>query len=196
MKIGNKIIKYRKINKLSQEQLAEKLSVSRQTISNWELDITKPDVNQIKKLSFLFNVSIDEMLDNDLRDIIEKKVSNTEKISNENNKKIKIIIITLYFLILSFLIVFIIYCCFNKDFTNDYQFEVVCEQENSKIFLELSGELNEAGIYHQYLIKLREKNNEQILSEEVYFAGETFNEAIESMRHIKKTLINNGCKCK
>ena len=54
MKLGNKIIKLRKEKKLSQEELADKIGVSRQTISNWELNITKPDVSQLKKFSKIF----------------------------------------------------------------------------------------------------------------------------------------------
>lgn len=54
MELGNKIIKLRKREKLSQESLADKLNVARQTISNWELNITKPDINQIKKISKIF----------------------------------------------------------------------------------------------------------------------------------------------
>lgn len=42
--LGNKLVKLRKENKLSQDSLADKLGITRQTISNWELNITKPDI--------------------------------------------------------------------------------------------------------------------------------------------------------
>ena len=45
-------------------------------------------------------MSIDELLDNNTKDIIEKKISNTEKLTNKTNKYIKITLITLYFIIL------------------------------------------------------------------------------------------------
>ena len=99
MNLGNKIIKLRKRDKLSQEMLADKIGVSRQTISNWELNVTKPDTEYIKKISNVFGVSIDELLDNDIRDIMEKKISNTEKLTNKNTKNIKIVLVTLYFII-------------------------------------------------------------------------------------------------
>lgn len=44
MKIGKRIREYRKIYNLSQEQLADKIFVSRQTVSNWENDKTYPDI--------------------------------------------------------------------------------------------------------------------------------------------------------
>ena len=54
MSLGNSLFNARKKNGLSQEEVAEKLGVSRQTISKWELDETLPDIRQSKKLSTLF----------------------------------------------------------------------------------------------------------------------------------------------
>ena len=59
MEIGNKILELRKKNNLSQEALAEKIGVTRQTISKWELGETSPDIKQAKELSKVFNVSLD-----------------------------------------------------------------------------------------------------------------------------------------
>ena len=63
MKFEEKLSKLRKQNALSQEELAEKLNVSRQTISKWELGQTKPDSGKIQEIASLFNVSTDELLD-------------------------------------------------------------------------------------------------------------------------------------
>lgn len=65
MSLGKNILKLRKQNGLSQEQLSDKLNVSRQTISNWEIGETSPNSNQLKLLSKELKVSIDELLDND-----------------------------------------------------------------------------------------------------------------------------------
>ncbi len=62
--LGEKIYDYRKKNAMSQEILAEKLGVARQTVSNWETGETSPNPEQLKLLSQLFQVSIDELLDN------------------------------------------------------------------------------------------------------------------------------------
>ncbi|HEL6720414.1 TPA: helix-turn-helix transcriptional regulator, partial [Listeria monocytogenes] len=66
MEIGKRIREYRKIYNLSQEQLADKIFVSRQTVSNWENDKTYPDIQIIVSLSILFNVSLDELIREDL----------------------------------------------------------------------------------------------------------------------------------
>ena len=72
MDLGKKIFELRKKIGLSQEQLAEKLNVTRQTISKWELNETAPDIKQAKILSEIFQISLDELVDND----IEKNTSN------------------------------------------------------------------------------------------------------------------------
>lgn len=64
MNIGENILNLRKKEKLSQEQLAEKIGVTRQTISNWELGESSPDLKQAKELSKIFGVSLDDLTDN------------------------------------------------------------------------------------------------------------------------------------
>lgn len=57
--LGENILKLRKKLGLSQEQLGEKVGVTRQTISNWELNETSPNPEQLKLLSKALKVSID-----------------------------------------------------------------------------------------------------------------------------------------
>lgn len=64
MVLGKMIQKLRKDKNLSQEQLAEMLGVTRQSISKWELEEAVPDVSYIIKLSELFSMSVDELLGN------------------------------------------------------------------------------------------------------------------------------------
>lgn len=66
MELGNNLFNARKKSGLSQEDVAEKLGVSRQTISKWELGETLPDIRQSKKLSDLYHLSLDELIDFDL----------------------------------------------------------------------------------------------------------------------------------
>ena len=76
--LGEKIRNLRKENKISQEVLAEKLGVSRQSISLWENDQTMPSMENIIAIANIFGVSTDELLkDNDEKEI--------EEISNEEN---------------------------------------------------------------------------------------------------------------
>lgn len=93
MTLGKKILELRKKKGLSQEALSEIMDVTRQTISNWELDETSPNPEQLKMLSKEFNVSIDELLDNDIENVIVEKVSNTEKLSGVILKLLKFIVI-------------------------------------------------------------------------------------------------------
>ena len=79
--LGDKLLNLRKRSKLTQEEVADKLKVTRQTVSNWELNQTKPDIDQIKGLSKLYKVSVDELIDNDIKEILTEKVSNVEKLA-------------------------------------------------------------------------------------------------------------------
>ena len=81
MDLGKKILELRKKENLSQEQLAEKMNVTRQTISKWELNETTPDIKQAKELSKLFKISLDELTENDITTLVMQKVSNTEKLA-------------------------------------------------------------------------------------------------------------------
>jgi len=81
MNLGNKILELRKKKGFSQEQLAEKLNVTRQTISNWELEQTAPDINQAKEIAKIFTISLDELKDNDVKDVLVERISNTEKLA-------------------------------------------------------------------------------------------------------------------
>lgn len=76
MNFGEKITQIRKKYKLTQEELAEKLYVSRQTVSNWENCKCYPDIETIILISELFNVSLDELIKNDdkMVKIIDKKI--------------------------------------------------------------------------------------------------------------------------
>lgn len=72
MELSKQIKKYRKRDEYSQEQLAEKIYVSRQTISNWENNRSYPDVHNLMMLSVLFNVSIDELIKGDIKYLREQ----------------------------------------------------------------------------------------------------------------------------
>ena len=93
MEIGKKIMDLRKKSGFSQEELAEKIGVARQTISKWELGETSPDLKQAKELSKIFNVSLDELVDNDIKNILVEKTSNTEKLAGLILKLIKFMVV-------------------------------------------------------------------------------------------------------
>ena len=66
MRLGNSLFHARKKCGLSQEEVAEKLGVSRQTISKWETDETLPDIRQSKRMAVLYRVSLDDLIDFDI----------------------------------------------------------------------------------------------------------------------------------
>lgn len=84
MSLGNSLFQARKKSGLSQEEVAAKLGVSRQTISKWELDETLPDIRQSKNLSSLYHMTLDALVDFDLEvreieEIIEKTSEDTQQ---------------------------------------------------------------------------------------------------------------------
>lgn len=66
MTTGEKIQKLRKTSGMSQEQLAQKIAVSRQAISRWELDESRPDTENIMQVGKIFNVSTDFLLNDNI----------------------------------------------------------------------------------------------------------------------------------
>lgn len=84
MKFYEKLITLRKKALLSQEQLAERLNVTRQTISKWELGQSKPDMDKLKEISKLFEIDI-ETLTND--EISLENVNNVNNAKKEDKKK-------------------------------------------------------------------------------------------------------------
>ena len=112
--LGENIYRLRKLKGLSQEGLAEVVNVTRQTISNWELGETSPNPEQLKLLSKALGVSIDELLNNEIKGIIEEKVSNTERLAGIIIKILKVMGILFLVMLIIDVVVFIIFM-FNKE---------------------------------------------------------------------------------
>lgn len=76
IELGKQIKKHRQEVQLSQEKLADRVYVSRQTISNWENDKSYPDVNSLVLLSEIFQISLDNLIKGDIevmKDVIQKE---------------------------------------------------------------------------------------------------------------------------
>lgn len=86
MSLGNSLWNARKKSGMTQEEVAEQLGVSRQTISKWELDETLPDIRQSKHLAELYRVTLDQLVeyDADVREI-QQVIART---SEETQQKI------------------------------------------------------------------------------------------------------------
>ena len=93
MKLGERLYNYRRKKGLSQEDVAAKLNVTRQTVSKWETDQTLPDLDKIESICELFEISTDELLKGKKEEV---------SLSNPENKKKKALVVSgsifLYFL--------------------------------------------------------------------------------------------------
>ncbi|HER1609882.1 TPA: helix-turn-helix domain-containing protein [Streptococcus pyogenes] len=96
MEIGQQIIRYRKQQALSKEKLAEKVYVSRQSISNWENDKTYPDIHSLLLLSQIFQVSSDQLIKGD----IEKMKYTITQVDKKNFKRDTKVMVTLMILLM------------------------------------------------------------------------------------------------
>ena len=75
MKLSNNLKNIRKENNLSQEQLAEKLGVSRQAVSKWESGQSYPEMDKVLLICKLFNYNIDELMNENVKEVNETKQS-------------------------------------------------------------------------------------------------------------------------
>ena len=84
---GENISFFRKKAKITQEELAEKLNVSRQTVSRWENDSSLPDVEMLITLCDLFNCDMDTLVRKNAKDIVEDNEAESQiTLINDNNK--------------------------------------------------------------------------------------------------------------
>lgn len=87
MDLGQKLLELRKSKGLSQEEVAEKLNVTRQTVSKWETDQSTPDFDKIGPLCDLYEISADSLLRNIEK--TEEKENKKESLENVEIKKTK-----------------------------------------------------------------------------------------------------------
>ncbi len=98
MKIGDKLKEARLKNNMTQEEVAEKIFVSRQSISNWENNKTYPDIGNVIALSDLYEISLDELLKGS--DSFMKHLEESTDLVKSNKKLIGIIILALITMII------------------------------------------------------------------------------------------------
>ena len=186
MKLGDNILKLRKDCKLSQEQLAEKVDVTRQTISNWELGETSPNPEQLKLLSKSLNVSIDELLNNDIKPVLVEKVSNTEKLAGLIIKILKVMGIL-------FFVGFVAIILLGVFFGSRQSTKI----EKTEQTVQLSCVLNNEK--YEYLIEYDQNDNIIDASGSEYIINivkdRKFNKAKILVKYIETYFKDNGGKC-
>lgn len=108
MKLADKILALRKQRGMSQEELAEKLKVSRQAVSRWEMSSAQPDANNILQLSKLFAVTTDYLLNEDYPS--DGGLPNRNEVKEDGSRQILIYLVTLeaIMLMMQFMCVFLL----------------------------------------------------------------------------------------
>ena len=186
MEIGNKIQELRKKKGISQEELAEKIGVARQTISKWELGETSPDLKQAKELSRIFKISLDELTNNDIKEVLIEKTSNTEKLAGLILKLIKFFVI---FIIVVFILLITASILFRnvrrKNSGRLMDVSIQCELHNESYsyeftFFEETGQITEAG-GDGYLANITDLDK--------------YNDAYQALDIIDAYVKNNGGTC-
>jgi transcriptional regulator with XRE-family HTH domain len=185
MDFGKKIMSLRKKSGLSQEKLAFKVGVARQTISKWELGETSPDLKQAKVLSKIFNVSLDELVDNDIKNVLVEKTSNTEKLAGLILKLIKFM---LFFVIAMPILLFVLRIVFKSIHRSNsgrlMNVSIKCNLHNEVYgyefnYFENTGEIIESG-GDGYLINI---------------TGSHFSDVYQALDVIDFYVKNNGGTC-
>ena len=125
MEFNNKLYELRKKKGLSQEELANRLNVSRQTISKWEVGDSTPDMDKLAAISELFQVSLDELVLDKVPEKAPEKPAKSElysdikeKVLTEDNRKkakkgLKIAAIVLGALVIADIVSFIVFAALN-----------------------------------------------------------------------------------
>ncbi|MDE6642406.1 MAG: helix-turn-helix domain-containing protein [Acetatifactor sp.] len=107
MEIGSKLKNARNNSRLTQEQVAEVLGVSRQTISNWESNKTYPDIISVIKVSDLYSVSLDHLLkeEKSMKQTYQEFLEESTNTVKAKRRLEKIILFSTYFLVWTFAMV-------------------------------------------------------------------------------------------
>lgn len=105
MSLGQRLIELRKTKQLSQEEVAERLNVTRQTVSKWETDQSSPEFDKILPLCELYEVSTDELLTGRKEEKEEKEIF-SNPVNNNKKRTIGLVLgILLYFMSIAWIMV-------------------------------------------------------------------------------------------
>jgi len=102
MKFNEKLIELRRKEGLSQEELGYKLNVTRQTVSKWELGQTTPEMDKLIEISKIFNISVDDLINESEEPINSNPVIEDQTLKKDNSREmsIKIILVVVLVVIL------------------------------------------------------------------------------------------------
>ena len=183
-KFGLFIKKLRMDNGLTQEELAQKIPIDRTAVSKWERGITMPDSSSLLRLSDIFNVTINDLLNGDyVNKNDEKVIVNLYEANYKNKKIIKIILFLLILLVISFLFIYFIF-----SFKKTRLYKVNGQSENYEVndgFLIYTNE-----VYYFYLGDLINKNNKNIDKVELLLENNNNSEVVYGGDYINVLLTD------
>lgn len=142
MKLNDKLYNLRKKNGYTQAELAEKLGVSRQSVSNWELGAIQPSTFRLKKISELYSVPLEVLIDDTVsvqphlestEDRKTESISSSEENNQKNRQIKKIVVATVLGLILIFTVVIATYNIAAANFESEKEQTQLEELENEEV---------------------------------------------------------------
>lgn len=170
MHTGNKICALRKMGGLTQEQLSEKLGVSRQTISKWEAGTSTPDWESMMRISSLFSISLDELADKEVDSASEKESSGLSlqdliKINTHNRKMTMLLMVSMEFITICILAVLVIsiindatstiqYMLYRYIVVTDYENVLFADYHNAYVIAAIAGAIGVI-LFAVYFVKER-----------------------------------------
>lgn len=209
MIFSKKLVKLRKEKKLSQDTLAEALGTTRQTISSWENDKSYPDLQMIVKISDEFNISLDELLKEDV--MLVRKIDGKAVLKRD----VKNFFIALYLIALAVMATIIVYFCVLVIYlftmkeikiprTKDpFGIELSCVIENSAYTFYIAGNpddlkppdyVSDTSIAHPIEIVL--KHGDEKILEKLNINLTDYNSVDELEFYIEDYFIASGGKCR
>lgn len=142
MELNDKLYNLRKKNGYTQAELAEKLGVSRQSVSNWELGAIQPSTFRLKKISELYSVPLEVLIDDTVsvqphlestEDRKTESISSSEENNQKNRQIKKIVVATVLGLILIFTVVIATYNIAAANFESEKEQTQLEELENEEV---------------------------------------------------------------
>ena len=106
MEIGKQIKKHRSELSLSQEEFADKIFVTRQTVSNWENDKSYPEINSLVLMAEVFGVSLDSLVKGDIEEMNEKIKTEDIEYLNKANRRLTLAFVWDFFMLVPLLKLF------------------------------------------------------------------------------------------
>ena len=188
MKIGERILELRKSMNITQEELAEKVGVTRQTISNWELGESSPDLKQAKELSKIFKISLDELVDNNIKDIVVTKVSNTERLAGIIIKILKLMGILLLLFMVGIICVTVLFNYFEAKPVGS-SIGISCQRNGNVYYYEVYTDINNQHMITNFYTDDDETAKKMNIDINKYHSPESL------LNDIKDYVTSNGGNC-